>query len=84
MGRKRKEPFISVMPVSSKKQLLRIEGVCNFLGGISADVLADLRGKEGEGFPAPIQMLGSTPMWTVEQIERYVSRKEKEVESLSA
>lgn len=84
MGRRRKEPFIAVLPVSSKKQLLRIEGVCNFLGGISADVLADLRDKKGEGFPAPIQMLGTTPMWTVEQLELYVNRKVKEVEALSA
>lgn len=73
-----------VAPVSSKQQLLRAEAVCAFLGGISVKSLYRLREDKAEGFPAPIQMLGNTPMWTVEQLERYIARKQREVEALNA
>ena len=43
MGRKAKNPPVLVAPVSSKKQLLTIEGVRMFLGGISPDSLKRLR-----------------------------------------
>lgn len=84
MGRKAKEPLVAVAPVSSKKQLLRSEAVCQFLGGLSHDSLDRLRRDADERFPTPLQMLGNTPMWSVEQLERYVARKEKEVGSISA
>jgi hypothetical protein len=84
MGRKAKIPQMIVAPVSSKKQLLGIAAVCRFLGGISDDSLAKLRNDPNDRFPHPLQMLGNTPMWSVEQLERYVSRKEKEVEKISA
>lgn len=84
MGRRAKVPQQLVAPVSSKKQLLTIEGVRMFMGGISADSLKKLRDDPAERFPQPLQMLGNTPMWSVEQLERFVTRKEKEVERLSA
>lgn len=84
MGRRSKFVRQAVSPVSSKKQTLMIAGVCEFLGGISADSLAKLRSDPAERFPRPLQMLGNTPMWTVEQLERYVARKEKEVEAIAS
>ncbi|HEX8915978.1 MAG TPA: hypothetical protein VF796_26760 [Humisphaera sp.] len=84
MGRKAKDPPVTVAPVSSKKQLLRADAVCQFLGGISRDSLDSIRNDPDERFPAPLQMLGNTPMWSVEQLERYVSRKEKDVGQMSA
>lgn len=82
MGRRAKNPPIVVAPVRSKKQLLGIRDVCTFLGGISADSLNTLR-RDGR-FPQPLQLLNKTPMWSVEQLERYVGRKEKEVERITA
>jgi hypothetical protein len=84
MGRRAKEPQVAVLPVSSKKQLLTATGVCTFLGGISHDSLLRLRNDPSERFPQPLQILGGTPLWSVEQLERYVGRKEKEVESIGA
>ena len=84
MGRRAKNPVQMVAPVASKKQLLRIEGVCQFLGGISGDSLQKLRDDAGERFPQPLQMLASTPMWSVEQLERYVARKEQDVSKLAS
>jgi hypothetical protein len=84
MGRKAKDPQKLVAPVSSKKQLLGIDAACAFLGGIHRNSLDRIRNDPDERFPAPLQMLGKTPMWTVEQIERYVDRKAKDVEAISA
>lgn len=84
MGRRSKTIQTPVLPVSSKKQLLRIEGVCTFLGNISPDALDKLRNDPEKRFPKPLQILGTTPMWSVEQLERYVAREEKLVEALSA
>ncbi|HZN68507.1 MAG TPA: hypothetical protein VFB66_24710 [Tepidisphaeraceae bacterium] len=75
---------MAILPVSSKKQLLTAAGVCRFLGGISHDSLGRIRNDPAERFPQPLQILGNTPMWSVEQLERYVARKEKEVESIGA
>jgi hypothetical protein len=83
MGRKAKESVV-VLPVSSKKQLMRKDAVRKFLGGISDDSLDRMRADPAERFPQPIQMMGNTPMWSVEQAERYVARKEKEVEAIGA
>lgn len=84
MGRSAKSPPISVAPVSSKKQLMGVNAVCLFLGGISAESLLRMRNDPCERFPHPLQMLGRTPMWTVEQMERYVTKKESEVSQISA
>ena len=84
MGRRAKHPIVAVLPVSSKKQLMRIDAVCVFLGGINADTLNKLRNDPDERFPQPLQLLGNTPMWSVEQLERYVVKKEKAVEAISA
>lgn len=84
MGRRAKEPYVAVQPVTSKKQLLNAAGVCKFLGGISHDSLGRIRNDAAARFPEPLQILGNTPMWSVEQLERYVARKEKEVESIGA
>lgn len=83
MGRRAKNQQNPVLPVSSKKQLLRIEGVCAFLS-VSRDTLDRLRGDTAERFPTPLQMLATTPLWSVEQLEKYVARKEQEAEALSA
>ena len=82
MGRTAKAPLTLVAPVSSKKQTLSQSAVCAFLGGISTDSLYKLRNDPAERFPKPLQLLSNTPMWSVEQLERYVARKEKEVEGL--
>lgn len=82
MGRRAKNPVQLVAPVSSKKQLLRVAAVCEFLGGISIDSLHRLRSDPAERFPPALQMLGNTPMWSVDQLEKYVARKEREVEGL--
>jgi len=83
MGRRSKNLRQSVLPVSSKKQLLNSAATCEFLGGLSTDSLSRIRKDKDERFPQPLQMLGKTPMWSVEQLERYVVRKEKEVEAIS-
>lgn len=84
MGRKSKEPPVIVAPVSSKKQLMTIDAVCLFLGGMSHDTLRLIRDDAAEGFPKPLQMTGNTPRWSVEQIERYIDKKTKAVSQLSA
>lgn len=84
MGRPAKIQPIVVAPVSSKKQLLDKRAVLAFMGGISHDTLLRIRNDPDERFPQPLQMVGNSPMWTVDQLERYVSRKEKEVSQLSA
>lgn len=84
MGRRAKQPKILVAPVSSKRQLLGREAVCTFLGGISEDSLQRIRNEKAERFPSPLQMLGQTPMWSVEQLERWVGQKMKEVDQLTA
>ena len=84
MGRRSTAPGVIVAPISSKKQLLSRTAACAFLGGISPDSLDRLRNNPEERFPQPLQMLGQSPMWTVDQLERYVARKEKQVDSLSA
>jgi predicted DNA-binding transcriptional regulator AlpA len=80
MGRRKKDPHELVAPVTSKKQLLDITAVCTFLGGIGRDALASLRDDQDERFPKPLQIFGNSPMWSVEQIERYVTRKTEDVE----
>ena len=84
MGRRAKEPAVLVAPVSSKKQLLDLGATCKFLGGISADSLGRIRNDPDERFPQPLQMLGNSPRWSVEQLERYIDRKTRDVEKLSA
>ena len=84
MGRKAKAPTTIVAPISSSKRLMRIEAVCTFLGGIDADSFLKIRNDPDERFPKPLQMLGNTPMWSVDQVERYVERKQLEVEKQSA
>lgn len=84
MGRRQKNPPIIVNPITSKKQLMNIEAVRNFLGGMSEDAFKKLRDDTSERFPKPLQITGSSPMWSVEQVERYVAKKEKDSEKLSA
>lgn len=84
MGRSSKVPQVIVAPVSSKKQLLDKKAVCQFMAGISIDTLDKLRNEPGSRFPQPLQIFGGTPTWSVEQIERYIARNEKDVEKLSA
>lgn len=83
MGRAAKNPVTVVTPITSKKQLMQIKAVCQFLGGISDDTLADIR-KTDSRFPKPLQVIGGGPMWSVEQLEKFISHKEKEAEKLSA
>lgn len=83
MGRRAKSPRVLVAPVSSKKQLLNRDAVCTFLGGISHDSLDRLRDDKSERFPQPLQMLNQTPLWSVEQLERYIARKEEAAAKLT-
>jgi predicted DNA-binding transcriptional regulator AlpA len=83
MGRRAKEPYAAVAPVSSRKQLMDGEAVRKFLGGISSASFDRIRNDPGQRFPPPVQILGNKLLWTLEQLERYVDRKVKEVEALS-
>lgn len=82
MGRRMKNPPLTILPVSSKKQLLKMDKVCEFLGGISHETLSRLRNDPAERFPPALQIFSQMPLWSVDQLERYVARKEKEVEGL--
>ena len=84
MGRRSKNPMQLITPVSSKKQLLNMEAVRAFLGGISEDSLQRLRNDPEANFPKPLQIFAQTPVWSVEQIERFIARQEKVVEAISA
>ena len=84
MGRRAKVPVVTVLPVSSKKQLLQIEAVCQFLGGISRGSLENIRNDKDLHFPKPLQILGQTPLWSLDQIERFIARNEKQLENLVA
>ena len=83
MGRRAKDPYAAVQPVSSKKQLLTAEEVRKLLGGVSHDTFARLRDDDEARFPKPLQIFKS-PMWTVDQIERWIARHEKQVEAIGA
>jgi hypothetical protein len=82
MGRRSKTPAVLVAPVSSKKQLMNKAAVCKFLGDISTDSLDHIRNDPDQRFPQPLQLLRNSPLWTVDQLEKYVGRKEREVEML--
>ncbi|HQY87822.1 MAG TPA: hypothetical protein PK402_04135 [Tepidisphaeraceae bacterium] len=83
MGRKAKIPVTIVTPINSKKQLMRGEAVRNFLGGWSEDKFKKVRDDADEHFPKPM-IIGGMQLWSVEQIERYVARIEKQADKLSA
>lgn len=82
MSRRAKNPNPVVAPVSSKKQLLDRKAVCQFLGGIGEDLLDEIRNDASRGFPPALQCVGKRPMWSVDQLEKFVARGEKEVEHL--
>lgn len=82
MSRPKRDPAPLIAPVASKKQLLNVDATCTFLGGMSVDSLANLRADKAERFPPPVQIL-TNPMWSVEALEQYVARKEREVSKLA-
>jgi hypothetical protein len=78
MGRGPKNP----MQITSKKQLPGIKAVCAFLGGIGDESPMRLRNGPNQCFPKPLQHFSNTPLWSIDQIENFVVRKEKEIEML--
>ena len=80
-----KAPRLPKPPVEiphSGKQLLDIKRTCAFLC-MDRESLRTIRNDPDERFPQPLQILRDKPMWPLEELERYVERKQREVQSLN-
>jgi predicted DNA-binding transcriptional regulator AlpA len=62
--------------ISSGKKLLDTARLCDFLS-ISDDSIATLRADPDEAFPEPVEIVKGKLHWALEDVERYVERKQK-------